>query len=544
MAANAGDGLAAPEGIHFQAPQTHLFANLWELREAVNQEHPPEAVKARILNLDSLETGRTKALLDQVLEDNVKLTIDSCKRLGQDPDYIFVHHEFLRMMGLLQDLQPLCDCEQECRGRSRPMKLIARGTEYGTYNKIVAEKRAARAQMLEVSEAAREAREAQEQGLRLMARARVYTDPGGPRRSARQHRVAQARADRLLARANEAISRAGVYPPFVGVPSRDVTRRPGKKKKFNDPERRKTNLMWRCYACRKTLSTAHNSFLSKRKILQEFLPLVHQFLKGKKAKDVIDEYHLSPTTVTEVLDTFRTVATYVVTGPLHPECRRGEPHFQMGGPGWVVEVDEAKFGKWKYYRGRWPAGHQRGWTIGAVMRNGGPEDGRDEEDEEDEANGEEDLDPNSPLIILRPIFHLPRNYVTISDFVIKWIRPGTHIMTDEARVYPRLQEFGYQVSQVNHSNGEFVRDPDDDGDDIIHTNGIEGTFKHVRDEALPPCGIKGDDEKYHLRFGTFSYLRLLKAHHKWKRKDPVKIFLHHIVRWHEDGRPGDCVDLL
>ena len=37
----------------------------------------------------------------------------------------------------------------------------------------------------------------------------------------------------------------------------------------------------------------------------------------------------------------------------------------LGGPGTIVEIDEAKFGRWKYHRGRYVDGH---WVLGGIER--------------------------------------------------------------------------------------------------------------------------------------------------------------------------------
>ena len=38
---------------------------------------------------------------------------------------------------------------------------------------------------------------------------------------------------------------------------------------------------------------------------------------------------------------------------------------QIGGPGKTVEIDESKFGKMKYYRGRYVEGQ---WVFGGICR--------------------------------------------------------------------------------------------------------------------------------------------------------------------------------
>ena len=39
---------------------------------------------------------------------------------------------------------------------------------------------------------------------------------------------------------------------------------------------------------------------------------------------------------------------------------------KIGGPGFIVEIDEAKFGKWKYNRGRVVDGN---WVLGGIYRD-------------------------------------------------------------------------------------------------------------------------------------------------------------------------------
>lgn len=284
--------------------------------------------------------------------------------------------------------------------------------------------------------------------------------------------------------------------------------------------------------CNVTLSVMHGSLLQDCNYAHIFLPLAYAFVNGKGTVATAKKYHCSTDTVTKVFDMFRAAAAYVVTGPLHPACRPGEHHFKMGGPGWVVEIDEAKFCKRKYGRGRVGSAQSKGWVLGAVVRNTYSRrvvNGQLRRFYKKGLNGQ---------MMLRAIFHERRSAATIRAFVQKYLRPGTLIMTDEARAYRPLRNHGYAVCQVNHSSGEFVRrGPGIPGHRPFGIQGKEGNWKWVRHEAIPVCGVKGGDKKYKLRFAAFIYKRLLKTNRKWKDKDPVKLLLQHTAAWHQAGQP-------
>jgi hypothetical protein len=284
------------------------------------------------------------------------------------------------------------------------------------------------------------------------------------------------------------------------------------------------SLSDRCSRCQKKLTALHHSVLENRNIQDIFLALVVEWLSGREGNErLADEYGCSHNTPTDVFDMFRQVAAWVLLGPLHPECRPGEPHFKMGGPGTYVEMDEAKFAKAKYGRGRRGAAHRKGWVLGAVLRK------------------KRGAKRTRGLCIFRPIFHGRRDKRTVLRFIRKYVRRGTHIMTDEARCYSGLRRRGYRHSTVNHSLGEWVvygwNNPHRRVHRAIHTQTIEGTWKWARAKAIPVCGIKGKDVRYNRRLAELCYMRLLKNHPKWKRKDPVKLFLKHLAAWHKAGQP-------
>ena len=117
---------------------------------------------------------------------------------------------------------------------------------------------------------------------------------------------------------------------------------------------------------------------------------------------------------------------------------------KIGGPGTVVEVDEAKFGKRKYNRGRWREGH---WVLGGVERG-----------------------TDNVFMEVVPT----RDAATLLPIILKHVLPGTEIHTDEWRSYARLQRRGFQHHTVNHSVN-FV-----DPTTGAHTQTIESTWAHAK----------------------------------------------------------------
>jgi transposase len=57
--------------------------------------------------------------------------------------------------------------------------------------------------------------------------------------------------------------------------------------------------------------------------------------------------------------------------------------------------------------------------------------------------------------------------------IVRHVRIGSRIATDEARVFRSLPEYGYQHGTVNHNAKEYVRGP-------VHTNTIEGFWAWLK----------------------------------------------------------------
>ena len=75
----------------------------------------------------------------------------------------------------------------------------------------------------------------------------------------------------------------------------------------------------------------------------------------------------------------------------------------MGGPGKVVEIDEAKFGKRKYSRGRMVEGT---WILGGIER-----------------------ETNNCFLVTCP--ENKRSKATLVPIIKSHVRPGTTIITDK-----------------------------------------------------------------------------------------------------------------
>ena len=93
----------------------------------------------------------------------------------------------------------------------------------------------------------------------------------------------------------------------------------------------------------------------------------------------------------------------------------------IGGPGKTVEIDESKFSKRKYNRGRYVEGH---WVFGGIERDSS------------EAFMVEVQD---------------RSAATLLPIILKHVRPGTNIISDEWRAYSQLSSQGMSHQTVNHS---------------------------------------------------------------------------------------------
>ncbi|CAK1597792.1 unnamed protein product [Parnassius mnemosyne] len=121
---------------------------------------------------------------------------------------------------------------------------------------------------------------------------------------------------------------------------------------------------------------------------------------------------------------------------------------KIGGPGKIVQIDESKFGKRKYNKGRHIEGH---WVLGMIE------------------DGSEDLR-------LEVCPDNIRSAEVLVPLIQRHVAAGTTIHTDCWRAYDCLAEHGYTHKKVNHS------DPDNPfvAEDGTHTQRIESQWRAVK----------------------------------------------------------------
>ena len=96
-------------------------------------------------------------------------------------------------------------------------------------------------------------------------------------------------------------------------------------------------------------------------------------------------------------------------------------HEMLGGPGTIVEVNEAKFGKHKYKRARYREGK---WVLGGIERG-----------------------TDKTFFTIVPA----RDAATLVPIITQYVLPGTEIHMDEWRSYAQLNASGFIHKTVNHS---------------------------------------------------------------------------------------------
>lgn len=204
---------------------------------------------------------------------------------------------------------------------------------------------------------------------------------------------------------------------------------------------------WKCgsQACRKTISLRKGSFFEGSRLeFKQILCLIycwiyqlpHDFIKAERIL-------LTDTSIVDWKNFCREVCIDILV----------QDNKKIGGRGKIVEVDESKFGRRKYNRGRRVEGC---WVLGGIDR-----DSRETFFEIIEDRSKETLVP----------------------ILIKYIHPETTVITDCWKSYDKLYQHFKEHKNVNHSL-HFV----DPNDRKLHTNTIESQWRVLKRNVLPKNG--------------------------------------------------------
>lgn len=241
---------------------------------------------------------------------------------------------------------------------------------------------------------------------------------------------------------------------------------------LKDRKDRSDNCSW---VCRKKGEGAHyvkrsvrygSWFENSRLNIGTILLLTAMWAKGATHAFIMEDLQLSSHTVTDWMSFCREVCVW----SLLDSCE------MVGGPGITVEIDESKFGKRKFNRGRLVVG---AWVFGVVERG-------------------------SKRCFMRVV--PDRGAQTLLSVIKDWVLPGTTIISDCWRAYDCLEDEGYVHLKVNHSLN--FLDPQTGA----HTNSVEGTWSACK------RALKGRKK---VKNGLDSYL----AEYIWRRthQTPYKV---------------------
>lgn len=192
----------------------------------------------------------------------------------------------------------------------------------------------------------------------------------------------------------------------------------------------------RCYECDfcgyQVYPTAGTPFEATRTSLRDWFTVMFMFCasrNGVSAKEVQRTIGVTYKTAWRMCNLIRQYMGYV------------DGDNSLGGKGaGIVEADKMFFG------GRDKRGHDdKAVVFGAIERGG---------------------DVVTEIIPSRRANH-------VMPAILKWVRPGSRIATDEAGAFRELAENGYRHGTVNHSAKQYVSGE-------VHTNSIEAFWSHVK----------------------------------------------------------------
>ncbi|XP_073996546.1 uncharacterized protein [Rhodnius prolixus] len=197
-------------------------------------------------------------------------------------------------------------------------------------------------------------------------------------------------------------------------------------------------------------SVRKGSWFERSKIaLIDVLLMTKFFVQKRTQHDVCFELSLSSVSVCDWRSFYREVCMEIVINESS----------MLGGVGKIVEIDESKFGKRKYNRGKHVDGR---WVFGGVERG-------------------------SNKCFFRVVE--TRDKDTLLDVIKTFILPGSTIYSDCWKSHDCLADEGFKHLKVNHSLN--FKDPKTG----VHTNAIEGTWSSIK-RQLPTRTVTGQFDSY------------------------------------------------
>lgn len=267
----------------------------------------------------------------------------------------------------------------------------------------------------------------------------------------------------------------------------------GTVKLVEDKSYSKDGIVWRCSSrlCNKKTSVREGSwFFGSHLLLEQAVKLTYYWVYELPGDFISRELKIgSDHTIVDWKNFAREVCL----------CILKQDSERIGGPGKHVEIDESKFGKRKYHRGKRVDGV---WVFGGIER----------ESKKCFFEVVEDRSANTLIPIIK-----------------KFVEPGTIILSDCWKAYSSLKSEGYQHLTVNHSI-EFKNK-----ETGACTNLIESTWNAVK-KSLPKTGTQKQHYDSYLieycirkkylkeandKFLTF--LELIKRVYKCQKRQPLAI---------------------
>lgn len=196
----------------------------------------------------------------------------------------------------------------------------------------------------------------------------------------------------------------------------------------------------RCKGPGTNASIRKNSFfLNSNLSLDQELLLSYFWLQQFEVQQTAKELEISESTVVDHFKHYRSICLDIMLTSKE----------KIGGPGKIVEIDESKFGRRKYNRGRRVDGQ---WVFGGVQRS-------------DDHN-----EPVKGFLVCVG----ERKASNLIPILKEYVLPGTTIISDYWKAYDKLNEHGFIHQKVNHSL-EFVNNQTG-----AHTNTIESNWYSIK----------------------------------------------------------------